>query len=403
MDGHPKKIRYYTGPVRGYRSSPGPRDSPLRLSSANAYGQAMQVSVVVGTRPEIVKMAPVYFALKAAKVTPRLVHSGQHYDYRMSKVFFEELGLPEPDSFLGIGSGSPGEQIGKAIIEFEREFISHVPDCVLVEGDTNTVLAAALAAAKRHFRVGHVEAGLRSYDMRMPEELNRRLTDHISDLLFAPTEDSVKILRGEGVWGKVHKTGNTAIDATVRYLPKAVKRSKVMEGVPWDEFALATLHRAENVDNPETLESMSRVLVDSPVPVVLPLHPRTDLRLREYRLKDMIEKSANVLLLPPVGYLDMLVLMKKAHFILTDSGGIQEEACSPVLKKRVFVMRLSTERPEAVRAGYCKVVGVESERVLREIRAFDKNPRMKVARCPYGNGRAAESIASFVRKDLSQR
>lgn len=355
---------------------------------------------MVGTRPEIVKMAPLYFALKAAKLRPRLVHSGQHYDYQMSKVFFEELGLPQPDSFLDIGSGPPGEQTGKAVIAFEKEFIVHEPDCVLVEGDTNTVLAAALAAAKRHFRVGHVEAGLRSYDRRMPEELNRRLTDHISDLLFAPTEDSVKILKGENVWGKIFRTGNTVIDATLIYLPRAMKRSRVMGRVPWDKFALATLHRAENVDDPETLESMCRVLADSPVPVVLPLHPRTDLRLREYGLKDMVEKSGNVLLLPPVGYYDMLVLMKKAHFILTDSGGIQEEACSPVLKKRVFVMRLSTERPEAVKAGYCKVVGTDHEKILPELERFVRNPRTSFRPCPYGSGKAARMISSALRRGL---
>jgi UDP-N-acetylglucosamine 2-epimerase (non-hydrolysing) len=375
-------------------------DCPIWLCLANAYCLAMQVSVVVGTRPEIVKMAPLYFALKAARLAPRLVHSGQHYDFQMSKVFFDELGLPEPHSFLGIGSGSPGDQTGKAIVAFEKEFVNQNPDCVLVEGDTNTVLAAALAAAKRHIKVGHVEAGLRSYDLRMPEELNRRLADHVSAFLFAPTEESVRILKGERVWGRVYRTGNTVIDATLRYLPKAIKRSKIMDKVPWDSFALATLHRAENVDNPETLESMSRVLTDSPAPVVLPLHPRTDLRLREYGLKDAVEKSGNVLLLPPVGYYDMLVLMKKAQFILTDSGGIQEEACSPVLKKRVFVMRLSTERPEAVKAGYCKVVGTDQEKVLREVRRYVENPRVRLGPCPYGNGDAAERIASALKKDL---
>jgi UDP-N-acetylglucosamine 2-epimerase (non-hydrolysing) len=360
----------------------------------------MNITVVVGTRPEIVKMAPLFFALKAARHTPRLVHSGQHYDYQMSKVFFEELDLPKPDAFLGIGSGTPGEQIGRAIMEFEKEFVAQRPDCVLVEGDTNTVLAAALAAAKRHFKVGHVEAGLRSYDMRMPEELNRRLTDHISDLLFAPTEDSVRILRGESVWGRVFRTGNTVIDATIRYLPKAEKRSKVLDRIPWDEFALATLHRAENVDNPETLENMTRVLTECPVPVVLPLHPRTNLRLREYDLKDPVENSGNVLLLPPVGYYDMLVLMKKAHFVLTDSGGIQEEVCSPVLKKRAFVMRLSTERPEAVKAGYCKVVGTDPEKVLAEVEKFVKRPKLAVKPCPYGKGDASQKIVSALKKAM---
>ncbi|HIH02043.1 TPA: UDP-N-acetylglucosamine 2-epimerase (non-hydrolyzing), partial [Thermoplasmata archaeon] len=317
----------------------------------------MSVTVVVGTRPEIIKMAPVYFALRKARMRPRLVHSGQHYDCKMSEVFFEELGLPEPDVFLGVGSSSPGQQTGDAIIKFEQEFSKSGTECVLVEGDTNTVLAGAIAAVKSGIRLGHVEAGLRSYDLRMPEELNRRLADHASDYLFAPTEDSVRILKGEKVWGRVFRTGNTVIDATMRYLPKAKRKSKVADLIGPAEFALATIHRAENVDNPATLKSLVDVLLESPLPVVLPLHPRTDSRLEAAKLKSSLERSENVTLLPPAGYFDMLVLMAKARLILTDSGGIQEEATSPVIRKRVLVVRDSTERPEAVRAGYCKVVG----------------------------------------------
>lgn len=360
----------------------------------------MSVSVVVGTRPEIVKMAPVYFALKEARLSPRLVHSGQHYDYRMSKVFFDELGLPEPDAFLGVGSGSPGRQTGEAIIRFEEEFGRSGPACVLVEGDTNTVLAGAIAAMKMRIPLGHVEAGLRSYDLRMPEELNRRLTDHASDYLFAPTEEAVRTLKGEGVWGRIFKTGNTVIDATLMYLPKAESSSKVMWEVPWENYALATLHRAENVDDPRTLESMVRVLTSCPVPVVLPLHPRTELRLDERNLKPQLERCDTVKLLPPVGYLDMLLLMRRARFIITDSGGIQEEACSPVIRKRVFVMRKSTERPEAVRAGYCKVVGTDAKRVLREIRSFVEHPEARFLPCPYGKGDAGRRIARALKRVL---
>lgn len=360
----------------------------------------MLVSVVVGTRPEIIKMAPVFFALRKAKLGARLVHSGQHYDYEMSKVFFEELELPEPDSFLSVGSGMPGQQTGDAIIKFEKEFSEPKPDCVLVEGDTNTVLAGAIAAMKRHIEVGHVEAGLRSYDLRMPEELNRRLTDHASNYLFAPTEDSVKTLKSEGVWGKVFRTGNTVIDSTVTYLPKAMKRQQVMWDVPWGNFVLATLHRAENVDNPATLEHMVRVLTDCPLPIVLPLHPRTDLRLREYNLMSRLERSENVKLFKPIGYLDMLLLMKNSSFILTDSGGIQEEASSPVIKKRVFVMRKSTERPEAVKAGYAKVVGTDSKKVLAELRRFVADPKTSFKPCPYGKGDAAQRITGVLRREL---
>jgi len=360
----------------------------------------MRVVVVVGTRPEIIKMAPVYFALKKARLGPRLIHSGQHYDYQMSQVFFDELGLPEPDAFLKVGSGTAGHQTGEAIIEFEHEFEESGPDCVLVEGDTNTVLAGAVAAMKQRIPVGHVEAGLRSYDLRMPEELNRRLTDHASDYLFAPTEDSVRILRSEKVWGKVFKTGNTVIDATVRYLPKALKSSEVMARIGLERYALATLHRAENVDDEKTLRGMVKVLTECPVPVVLPLHPRTDLRLREFGMKGLVEDSENIRLIPPAGYFDTLVLMKNSEFVLTDSGGIQEEASSPVMRKRVFVMRLSTERPEAVRAGYCKVVGTDAGNVLGAVRSFVKAPRTSFKPCPYGKGDAAEKIVRALAKAL---
>ena len=363
----------------------------------------MHVSVVVGTRPEIIKMAPVYFAIKKTSIKPRLVHSGQHYDYKMSKVFFEELELPEPDSFLSVGSGAPGQQTADAIVKFEHEFSEPRPDCVLVEGDTNTVLAGAIAAMKTHIRVGHVEAGLRSYDLRMPEELNRRLTDHASDYLFAPTDESVKILKGEGVWGRIFKTGNSVIDATMMYLPKAMKRTNIMWDVPWKNYVLATLHRAENVDDPETLGHIVQVLDQCPLPVVLPLHPRTELRLRENNLKDKVERSKNIKLMPPAGYLDMLVLMKNSNYIVTDSGGIQEEATSPGMKKKVFVMRKSTERPEAVKAGYCDVVGTNPKKVLKALEKFTDDPKTKFKPCPYGKGDSGQRIASILKKELSSR
>lgn len=362
----------------------------------------MTVSVVVGTRPEIIKMAPLYFALRKARMGTRLVHSGQHYDFKMSQVFFDELGLPEPDAFLGIGSGSQVKQTGEAIMKFGDEFSSSRPDCVLVEGDTNTVLAGAIASTKLKIPIGHVEAGLRSYDLRMPEEYNRRLTDHISDYLFAPTAESAKILRDEHVWGKVHRTGNTVIDATVMYLPRAMRRSRVLKGLPWDRYALATLHRAENVDDRATLANMVKVLTDCPVPVVLPLHPRTDKMMNKYNVMKKVKQSKNIHLIPPAGYFDMLVLMKNSEFVLTDSGGIQEEASSPVMRKRVFVMRLSTERPEAVKAGYCKVVGTDAAKVLREVRAYVKDPKVRFAPCPYGNGDASEKTVSALRAGLAR-
>ncbi len=377
--------------------SPG---DPNTVMSGYPDAVPMTISVVVGTRPEIIKMAPVYFALLNSGLSPRLVHSGQHYDSELSQVFFEDLELPEPEAFLQVGSDSPGRQTGNAIVSFEQEFIDSNPDCVLVQGDTNTVLAAAVASMKLRVKLGHVEAGLRSYDLRMPEELNRRLTDHASDYLFAPTEESVRILKDERVWGKVFRTGNTVIDATIRYLPKALEGSKVLDDIPWDEFAVATLHRAENVDDRDTLANMARVLVECPVPVVLPLHPRTDGMLRRHSLMETVSTSKNIHITPPVGYFDMLALMKGSRFILTDSGGIQEEATSPVLQKMVFVMRTSTERPEAVRAGYCRVVGTDATAILGEVKSFLEGPAPSFGPCPYGDGRAAEAVASALQSEL---
>ncbi|MCJ2512807.1 MAG: UDP-N-acetyl glucosamine 2-epimerase, partial [Candidatus Thermoplasmatota archaeon] len=210
----------------------------------------------------------------------------------------------------------------------------------------------------------------------------------------------MRILKGENVWGKIHRTGNTVIDATMRYLPKALKKSSVLKMVEWDEFGLATLHRAENVDDKATLKQLVKVLLDSPIPLVLPLHPRTDARLKEFDLKESVERSENVLLVPPVGYFDMLALMSSAKFIITDSGGIQEEATSPAIKKRVFVMRKSTERPEAVRAGYCTMVGTDPRVVLRALRAYMNAPGTRFAPCPYGKGDAADRISAALKKDL---
>ena len=224
----------------------------------------------------------------------------------------------------------------------------------LVEGDTNSVLAAALAANKRFIPIGHVEAGLRSFDFRMPEEYNRRLTDHMSEYLFAPTERAKTNLIKESVWGKIYVTGNTAIDAVIQHLPIAERKSDIMRKIPFKTFALATAHRAENVDNVSVLESFMDVFSKSPIPIVYPMHPRTKKRLEENNMLSQMEALKNVLILPPLGYLDFLVLMKNCKLIITDSGGIQEEATAPAIRKPVLVMRLSTERPEAVEAGFAK-------------------------------------------------
>ncbi len=355
----------------------------------------MHPCVVVGTRPEIIKMAPVIHELRRRDVDFALVHSGQHYDANLSQVFFEDLDLPLPDLDLETGSGTQAEQTAAALINLEELFLDSKPDLVLVEGDTNTTLAGALAAAKLGIRVGHVEAGLRSYDRRMPEEHNRRLADHLSAYLFAPTALAANILRGEGCWGAIHVTGNPVIDACLRFGPKAAN-APILRTLPFDRFALATAHRAENVDDPVVLREFVRVFTECPVPVVYPLHPRTRERLRAAGLEDILEASENVRLLPPVGYLDFLALLIRCAFVLTDSGGIQEEVTAPDIRKKAFVLRESTERPEAVEAGYAEIVGTRAAPILKRIAAFLEAPWAPKTPSPFGGGDAGKRIVDLL-------
>jgi len=356
--------------------------------------------VVVGTRPEIIKMAPVVRALKKSRLPFLLVHCGQHYDCNMSQQFIENLELPSPDFSLKVRAVSPGVQTARIMGQMDKLLQKTVPCIVLVEGDTNTVLAAALAANKRVVPLGHVEAGLRSFDLRMPEEHNRRLTDHVSDFLFAPTLRSEANLKRENVWGKVFVTGNTVIDAVNQHLPIAERKSDILKKIRFEKFALATAHRAENVDDLNVLKSFMDVLTESPVPVVYSIHPRTRKRLRQHKLLAQIERNENVQVFPPLGYLDFLVLMRKCDFIITDSGGIQEEATAPAIRKPVLVMRLSTERPEAVEAGFAKVVGTYKTKALKAINKVLANREELPCKSPYGNGDAAEKIVKIVQKQV---
>jgi UDP-N-acetylglucosamine 2-epimerase (non-hydrolysing) len=359
------------------------------------------VVVAVGTRPEIVKMAPVIRALNKAKLPLVFVHCGQHYDYNMAQQFIENLELTAPDYFLEIESSSPGVQTAEILMKMDQLLEKIEPSILLVEGDTNTVLSAALAANKRAFSIGHVEAGLRSFDLRMPEEHNRRLTDHISNYLFSPTERARANLIKENVWGKIYLTGNTAIDAVIQHLPLAEKKSKIMERIPFKTFVLATAHRAENVDNKSFLKSLREVFSKSPLPIVYPMHPRTRKRLQENHMLSQMEKLKELLILEPLGYLDFLVLMKHSSLIITDSGGIQEEATAPGIRKRVLVIRLSTERQEAVEVGFAKIVGTDKDNILaaihKELASEEKLPTVS----PFGDGTAAEKTVDVLRKDFA--
>jgi UDP-N-acetylglucosamine 2-epimerase (non-hydrolysing) len=318
----------------------------------------------------------------------------------MSQQFIEELGLPAPDYSYKIRAYSQGIQTAKIIAHMEQLLKKTSSPLVLVEGDTNGVLATALAAVKLGIPIGHVEAGLRSFDLRMPEEHNRRLMDHISTYLFAPTETAENNLKRESVWGKIHVTGNTVIDAVIQHMRMAENKSKILETIRFDEFALATAHRAENVDNPAVIKGFLEAFAEAPIPVVYPMHPRTRKRLRQNRLLQKVRRWKNIQVLPPLGYFDFLVLMKKSEMILTDSGGIQEEATAPPIRKLVLVIRGSTERPEAVKAGFAEVVGAEKQNIIEAMKKTLKHKKEFSERSPYGDGHAAEKILRIIIRKL---
>ena len=359
------------------------------------------VMVVVGTRPEIVKMAPVIRALRDHKIPAIFVHCGQHYDYNMSQQFIEELALPKPDYKYEVKAYSQGAQTARIIAHMEKLLKKTSPSVVLVEGDTNGVLATALAAVKLKIPVGHVEAGLRSFDLRMPEEHNRRLTDHVSTYLFAPTATASDNLKRENVWGKAYMTGNTVIDAVTQHMPIAEKKSTILQTLRFKKFILATAHRAENVDDFKVLKDFMDAFAESPIPVVYPMHPRTRKRLLQNHAYGSAEGNGNVQVLPPLGYLDFLLLMKNCEMIVTDSGGIQEEATAPCMRKPVLVIRLSTERPEAVEAGFAEVVGVEKTKLLDTIqRTLDEKKELP-EKSPFGDGNAAGKIVSIIEEEIA--
>lgn len=367
----------------------------------NSEGNMKTLMVVVGTRPEIVKMAPIVKELEERKADYIFVHCGQHYDYNMSEQFIENLRLPKPNFEFRIKAYSQGEQTARIMIRMEQLMKKARPATVLVEGDTNGVLATSLASLKLGIDVSHVEAGLRSFDLRMPEEHNRRLTDHMSKYLFSPTETATNNLKRENVWGKIYLTGNTVIDAVAQHLPIAEEESEILETIRFDKFALATAHRAENVDDLKVLVDFIEAFTEAPLPVVFPIHPRTKKRLKQSMVYNRIKEHGNLQILPPLGYLDFLLLMKKCEMIVTDSGGIQEEATSPHLRKPVLVIRNSTERPEAVEAGFAEVVGTEKHKILEAIDRTLRKRKGLPSTSPFGDGKAAKRILAIINKELN--
>lgn len=360
----------------------------------------MRPAFVFGTRPEIIKLAPVIRAFERKGVEPLIIHTGQHYDYEMSKIFLEELELHKIDYHLEVGSGTQAYQTGMAMMKIEEVLMKEKPDVTLVQGDTNTVLAGALASVKLKIPVAHVEAGLRSFDRTMPEEINRILADHASEVLFAPTEEAKKNLEREGIIEGVYVVGNTIVDSVLQNSEIAEKKSRILEslGLKPKKYALLTAHRAENTDSEENLKKLVEIIDSLPITVVYPVHPRTKKRLKALDLWEKLKAKEHVILTKPLGYLDFLKLQKNARIVLTDSGGIQEE--SIILNVPCLTLRYNTERPETIKAGGNILVGLEKNRVLhyvdRLLNDEEFYSRMANAENPFGDGRAGERIAEIL-------
>jgi UDP-GlcNAc3NAcA epimerase len=328
----------------------------------------MKIVTVVGARPQFIKAAPVGRALREGGHQEVLVHTGQHYDDVMADRFFRELEIPEPDANLGVGSGSHAFQTGQMLIRLEEILLAQKPDWVLIYGDTNSTLAGALAASKLHLPLAHVEAGMRSYNRVMPEEVNRVVSDHLSNLLFTPTGTGVENLRKEGITRGVHRVGDVMYDALLHFLPVARRRSSILEelGLTPGSYALMTAHRPETVDSDERLPQLLAQVGRLDLPIVFPAHPRTRKRLEAFGLLSRL--PAGLRIVPPVGYLDMLVLEADARLVLTDSGGVQREAF--FLSVPSVILRNETEWPELVELGASVLAGEGFQGVTSEMAPF---------------------------------
>jgi UDP-N-acetylglucosamine 2-epimerase (non-hydrolysing)/UDP-GlcNAc3NAcA epimerase len=352
----------------------------------------MRIVTVIGNRPQFVKAAAVSRPLRE-RHEEFIVNTGQHYDDDLSRVFFEELKVPAPARELGIGDGSATSQTSRMLRALEPVLEELEPDLVLVYGDTNSTLAGALAAAQRRVPVAHVEAGMRSFDRAMPEELNRVLTDHASDLLLCSTETAVENLEREGVTGEVRLVGDAMADVTLAFAPVAERRSRVLEeyGLEPGEYLLVTAHRAGNVDDPTRLLKLVELLEALPLPAVFPLHPRTRARLASAALLERLAATPGLRLVPPLGYLDFLVLARHARAVLTDSGGVQKEAY--LLETPCVTLRDTTEWVETVATGWNVLVDLDAGAALRALeRPHPSGERPEL----YGGGRAGERIADAV-------
>lgn len=354
----------------------------------------MKIALILGTRPEIIKMSPIMRELENRSIDYFILHTGQHYSPNMDAVFFQQLNIPQPKYNLKVGSGSHVEEIGKMLIGMEKILKDEKPDDALVEGDTNSVLAGALTAVKSSIRVGHIEAGLRSYDRHMPEEINRILVDHCSDLLFAPTEKAQKILLREGIpREKIFVTGNTIVDAVYHNSEISRNKSGVLKilNLNPQKYFLLTLHRQENVDNRARFASiivgLENIVTKYRIPIIYPIHPRSRKMMEVFQLY-----AEHLTMIEPVDYLDFLQLEKNAKLILTDSGGVQEESC--ILRVPCVTLRDNTERPETIDVGASMLAGANPEKIMECVRTM----LVKTFNWsnPFGDGKTAIRIIDIL-------
>ncbi|MBO5151185.1 MAG: UDP-N-acetylglucosamine 2-epimerase (non-hydrolyzing) [Methanobrevibacter sp.] len=367
----------------------------------------MKIAVVLGTRPEIIKMAPIIDEIINRDIDLCLIHTGQHYDKEMSDNFFRDLEIPSPNYNIHVGSGSHGKQTGLMMKGIEEVLVDEKPDIVLVQGDTNAVLAGALVASKLHIAVGHVEAGLRSFDMTMPEEINRRACDVTSTMYFIPTEESAINLLAEGFSRKnLFITGNTVVDACFRHLEIAKKRGFEEKSLAdldidnMDNILTLTMHRAENVDDKARVTNIIEALKElDQMNIIFPIHPRTKNTLQNFGLFDELNDLDHVHIIKPLGYLDFLQLTAKSTLILTDSGGLQEEAIT--LDVPALTLRYNTERPETVAAGGNILVGSDKDVILENANKILNDEefaqKMRNASNPYGQGNSAQQTVDAIK------
>lgn len=363
----------------------------------------MKIINVVGARPNFMKIAPLMRQFSAyPEIEALLVHTGQHYDENMSRVFFEELGIPRPDLNLDVGSGSHAVQTAEVMLRFEPVVLREKPDLVLVVGDVNSTIAAGLVAAKLHIPLAHVEAGVRSFDRRMPEEINRVLTDALADLLFTPSEDANANLAREGIAPeKVHFVGNIMADSLLAAAPRALERAAWQRwGLQPGEYALLTLHRPSNVDDPAILGGILDAVdeIAHRLPVLFPIHPRTAARLDQDGLGGRLRANPNVIFSEPLGYLDFLCLMARARLMLSDSGGVQSE--TSMLGVPCLTLRENTEWPVTLSEGTNHLVGTDPEQIQNTAQAVLDSPAAQPLRPRYWDGGTAGRVVTVIRQQF---